>query len=134
MRRDTVRPVDGIITGWWGWRSLVRPESTLWIWWRLAPPAPPRSPTLLPTSNWTGSKFTASPRRAARRVLIANNLFDKLDSTVWGGDGRIFQELEGAQDIAINHNTCIQQNAKHVIAFGGARRLRTPPTQRRLSR
>jgi hypothetical protein len=55
-----------------------------------------------------------------RRVLIANNLFYDLDPALWGGDGRILQILEGAQDITVDHNTFIQQNPKHVIAFGGA--------------
>lgn len=55
-----------------------------------------------------------------RRVLIANNLFYDLDPALWGGDGRVLQILEGAQDITADHNTFMQQNPKHVIAFGGA--------------
>lgn len=55
-----------------------------------------------------------------RRVRITNNLFYDLDPALWGGDGRVLQILEAAQDITVDHNTFMQQNPKHVIAFGGA--------------
>jgi hypothetical protein len=46
----------------------------------------------------------------AARITIRNNLFDDINSTKWGGDGRLFQVYEGATDVVINHNTGIHSN------------------------
>ncbi len=70
--------------------------------------------------NVLGRDTNSGGLGVTRRVLITDNLFYDLDSTLWGGDGRILQILEGAQDITVDHNTFVQQNPKHVIAFGGA--------------
>jgi hypothetical protein len=70
--------------------------------------------------NVLGKDTNSGGLGITRRVLLANNLFYDLDASVWGGDGRFLQMLEGAEDITINHNTCVQKNGNHVIAFGGA--------------
>ena len=46
------------------------------------------------------------PSQQAKRIRIANNLFDDVGGT-WGG-GRLFQLLAGSADIAIEHNTALQ--------------------------
>ncbi len=74
--------------------------------------------------NILGKDTSSGGLGIARRILIANNLFYDLDPTVWGGEGRVFQVLEGAEDVTIDHNTAIQQNPKHVVMFGGAPAVR----------
>lgn len=74
--------------------------------------------------NIVGRDTSSGGLGIARRILIANNLFYELDPTVWGGDGRIFQILEGAEDVTIDHNTAIQQNPKHVVMLGGSSAVR----------
>lgn len=39
------------------------------------------------------------------RILIRNNLLIDIGSSLWGGDGRLFQVLEGAKNVVIEHNT-----------------------------
>jgi hypothetical protein len=45
-----------------------------------------------------------------RNVTIANNVFEDV-STSYGGTGRLFQILNGAQSVTIDHNTGIQTGA-----------------------
>jgi hypothetical protein len=52
----------------------------------------------------------ASGARAAR-ITIRNNLFDDINSSKWGGDGRLFQVYEGATDVVIEHNTAIHTSS-----------------------
>lgn len=42
------------------------------------------------------------------RVTIRNNLFEDVGGERWGGDGRLFQILDGAVDVVIEHNTALQ--------------------------
>lgn len=42
------------------------------------------------------------------RVTIRNNLFEDVGGERWGGDGRLFQVLDGAADVVIEHNTALQ--------------------------
>ncbi len=46
------------------------------------------------------------PSRQARRILIQDNLFDDIGGA-WGS-GRLFQLLNGAADVVIDHNTAFQ--------------------------
>jgi hypothetical protein len=48
------------------------------------------------------------PSRQTRRILIQGNLFEDVDSSRWGGSGRLFQMLHGITDIVIDHNTAFQ--------------------------
>jgi hypothetical protein len=53
-----------------------------------------------------------------KRILIANNLFQDIDGRRWGGSGRLFQLLNGAADVVIDHNTAFQSG--DVIFVEGA--------------
>jgi hypothetical protein len=57
------------------------------------------------------------PSQQTRRILIKNNLFDDVNSTNWGGSGRLFQVLDGAADITIDHNTAFH-TGDVIGAFG----------------
>jgi hypothetical protein len=46
----------------------------------------------------------------SRRLRIANNLFEDVGKG-WGGSGILFQVLEGASDVVIEHNTGIQSGS-----------------------
>jgi hypothetical protein len=41
----------------------------------------------------------------SRRILIRNNLIEDIDSGAWGGSGRLFQIVSGAEYVTIDHNT-----------------------------
>lgn len=45
--------------------------------------------------------------RQTSRVTIRNNLFEDVGGERWGGDGRLFQILEGPADVVIEHNTAL---------------------------
>jgi hypothetical protein len=48
------------------------------------------------------------PSQQMNRVLIQDNLFDDVTSATWGGYGRLFQLLNGAANVTIDHNTAFQ--------------------------
>ena len=50
----------------------------------------------------------SAPSGPAARILIRNNLFDDVGSERWGGGGRLFQIVQGAADVVIEHNTAFQ--------------------------
>jgi hypothetical protein len=50
-----------------------------------------------------------------RRILIRNNLLVDVGGE-WGGNGRLFQLLDGTADVVIDHNTASQTGG---IVFGG---------------
>jgi hypothetical protein len=52
--------------------------------------------------GWDDIHTTNQP---SRRILIRNNLIEDIDSRTWGGSGRLFQILNGAEHITIDHNT-----------------------------
>ena len=54
------------------------------------------------------------PSQQARRIEIRNNLF--LDVGGIGGNGRLFQVLDGTSGVTIDHNTSFQRGS---ILFGG---------------
>ena len=58
------------------------------------------------------------PSQQTRRILLKGNLFEDVDGTRWGGDGRLFQILDGAADVVIDHNTAFQTN--YVVMADGA--------------
>ena len=59
------------------------------------------------------------PSQKTARVLIANNLFEDIDGSKWGGKGRFVQILAGARDVVVDHNTSLQDGAA-VFAEGEA--------------
>lgn len=44
----------------------------------------------------------------AARIAIRNNLFEDVGTERWGGGGKLFQILDGAADVLIEHNTAFQ--------------------------
>jgi hypothetical protein len=52
-------------------------------------------------------------------ILIKDNLFDDVNSTAWGGAGRLFQPLSGTANVTIDHNTAFQ-NGDAIGADGVA--------------
>jgi hypothetical protein len=53
-----------------------------------------------------------------RRILIQNNLFDDINGKTWGGgDGKLFQILNGTDAVTIDHNTGFQNN--QIITVDG---------------
>jgi hypothetical protein len=73
----------------------------------------------------TGSGFNAlnsddtHPSIGLNRALVQNNLWDDIDSSTYGGDGRDFQYVYGAPggtDLKIDHNTStMAQNASWTL-------------------
>jgi hypothetical protein len=57
--------------------------------------------------NVLGRDDNAASGRTAR-LAIRDNLFEDIGGERWGGGGRLFQILEGAADVAIEHNTALQ--------------------------
>jgi cellulose synthase/poly-beta-1,6-N-acetylglucosamine synthase-like glycosyltransferase len=60
----------------------------------------------------------AAPSGPAARITVRNNLFEDLGTEKWGGDGRLFQILSGAVDVAIVHNTAFQTG--NIVTADGA--------------
>ena len=50
----------------------------------------------------------AAPSGRTARIAIRNNLFEDIGGERWGGGGRLFQILQGAKDVSIEHNTALQ--------------------------
>jgi hypothetical protein len=48
------------------------------------------------------------PSQQTKRILIRDNVFEDVDGDRWGGLGRLFQILDGAADVVIEHNTAFQ--------------------------
>jgi len=47
------------------------------------------------------------PSQPTRRIVIRNNLFADLGGPRWGGEGRLFQIVDGTSSIVIDHNTAL---------------------------
>jgi len=50
---------------------------------------------------------TNHPSQPTRRIEIRNNLFVDIGGPRWGGDGRLFQIVDGTASIVIDHNTAV---------------------------
>jgi hypothetical protein len=55
--------------------------------------------------NISGPDNEAGVSQPSRRILIRNNLIEDIDGKAWGGDGRLFQIIGGAEYVTIDHNT-----------------------------
>jgi len=51
------------------------------------------------------------PSQRAQRISIVNNLFDDVGGPRWGGSGVLFQILNGASQVVIEHNTALQKGS-----------------------
>ena len=59
------------------------------------------------------------PSRQTNAIVIRDNLFDGIDSSIWGGDGSLFQLIGAPSDITIDHNTFIQGTSNGVLKVDG---------------
>jgi PKD repeat protein len=59
------------------------------------------------------------PSKQEQRIKIRNNLFHDVGGSQWGGNGRLFQLVDGTADVHIDHNTAIQ-TSNIVTADGTA--------------
>jgi hypothetical protein len=57
-----------------------------------------------------------SSSQQSRRIRIVNNLFEDINGTKWGGDGR-FLTVDGLIDMTVDHNT-IMQSGNVIEAYG----------------
>ena len=48
------------------------------------------------------------PSQQTKRISLRDNIFEDVDGSKWGGAGRLFQILDGAADVVIDHNTAFQ--------------------------
>jgi hypothetical protein len=55
--------------------------------------------------NISGPDNFMGTSQPSRRILIRNNLIEDIDGKAWGGDGRLFQVVSGAEYVTIDHNT-----------------------------
>ncbi|MGB9178630.1 MAG: Ig-like domain-containing protein [Pyrinomonadaceae bacterium] len=58
--------------------------------------------------NLMGTDSDGPPSVRMQRVIIANNLFDDINSIIWGGDGAFIQIARGVSQVTVNHNTALQ--------------------------
>jgi len=47
------------------------------------------------------------PSQPTRRIAIRNNLFADIGGPHWGGEGRLFQIVDGTSSVVIEHNTAL---------------------------
>jgi len=59
------------------------------------------------------------PSRQTNAIVIADNLFENIDSRRWGGDGYFLQLTDTPRDILIDHNTVVQQTSGGVVKIEG---------------
>jgi len=57
------------------------------------------------------------PSQQAQRIKIKNNLFDDIGGARWGGNGRLFQIIDGPANLQIDHNTAFQTG--NIISADG---------------
>jgi hypothetical protein len=55
--------------------------------------------------NIAGPDNEVGVSQPSRRILIRNNLIEDIDGKAWGGDGKLFQIIGGAEYVTIDHNT-----------------------------
>jgi hypothetical protein len=64
---------------------------------------------------------TNYPSQKARRIVVRNNLFEDVGPEGWGGQGRLFQIRDGAEEVVIEHNTAFHTGSL-IIADGAPNR------------
>jgi hypothetical protein len=57
----------------------------------------------------------------ARRITFKDNIFEEIDYKKWSGEGRLFQVLQGPEDLTIDHNTFVSNNVKAAVMFAGTK-------------
>jgi len=61
----------------------------------------------------------SEPSQQTRTINIRDNFLSDIDPGTWGGSGYAFLLLGGPRDIAIDHNTIIQDNAEGILQVEG---------------
>jgi hypothetical protein len=59
------------------------------------------------------------PSEQTQAIAIRNNLFVDIDNERWGGNGYFLLVTGGPRDIAVDHNTIIQEHAYGIIQVEG---------------
>jgi Right handed beta helix region len=59
------------------------------------------------------------PSRQTRNITIRNNVLADIDEKNWGGNGYAFLLVGGARDIAVDHNTIVQEHAHGLVLADG---------------
>jgi hypothetical protein len=57
------------------------------------------------------------PSQIANNITIRNNLFEEISGAKFGGDGRLIQ-INGGQNITLDHNTVLNDGSSTVYAYG----------------
>ena len=70
------------------------------------------------------------PSQTTKRILIQDNFIEDVSGANWGGAGRLYQMLSGAEGIKIDHNTGFQAGTL-VVADGAPSALRREATRSR---
>ena len=66
----------------------------------------------------SGNDYLDPLRRGAlRRLLVKDNIFEDVGAADWGGNGRLFVILDGADGVTIDHNTAFQSTS--IALFDG---------------
>jgi hypothetical protein len=60
-----------------------------------------------------------APSRQTRSIQIRNNVFTDIDGQRWGGNGYFLLVVGGPRDIAIDHNTIVQDHASGIVQIEG---------------
>src|SRR5262249_28094823 len=55
--------------------------------------------------NIAGADNEAGVSQPSRRILISNNLIEDIDGKAWGGDGKLFRIINGAEYVTIDHSS-----------------------------
>jgi hypothetical protein len=59
------------------------------------------------------------PSRQTRSIQIRNNVFADIDGQRWGGNGYFLLLVGAPRDIAVDHNTIIQDHASGIVQIDG---------------
>src|SRR5437762_14142336 len=83
------------------------PETTIWSF--PAKLVVTLRTSVLPPSSGVNihGRDNTHPSQPTRRIVIRNNLFVDIGGPRWGGEGRLFQIVDGTSSIVIDHNTPI---------------------------
>jgi hypothetical protein len=65
------------------------------------------------------------PSRQTNRIVIRDNVFDRIDKKAWGGDGYFLLLSDSPRDVTVDHNTIVQRASGGIvkIAHGAAQNL-----------
>jgi hypothetical protein len=59
------------------------------------------------------------PSRQTNHIVISNNVFDRIDTKQWGGNGYFLQIIDTPRDVVVDHNTVVQGSSSGVANIDG---------------